>query len=204
MLADRLPAVILAGGLSRRMGGGDKALLPLGEGTLLSHVINRIGAQAGALALNANGDPARFGEALPVLPDTIADYPGPLAGILAAMEWAHATGAQQVVTVACDTPFLPDDLILRLSARQREAGVSVVLAATKDAGRDILHPTFGLWSTTLAGPLRGEVGSGTRRVREFAERAGLAVARFAGEAFFNVNTPDDLAEARRRLAECRV
>ncbi|WP_290691425.1 MULTISPECIES: molybdenum cofactor guanylyltransferase MobA [unclassified Haematobacter] len=204
MVGTGLPAVILAGGLSRRMGGGDKALRRLGGGTLLSHVITRMGAQAFPLALNANGDAKRFDVDLPVLADSISDHPGPLAGILAGMEWAVAREADWIVTAACDTPFLPADLVARLRARQEETRAAVVLAASGYDGRPVAHPTFGLWSTALAPALHRDITEGTRRIRDVAERAGMVLAMFDRDPFFNVNTPEDLDEARQRLAECPV
>ena len=192
-----VPAVILAGGAARRMGGGDKGLLPLGEGTVLSSVIARLAPQAGALALSANGDPARFAPlGLPVLPDPVPGRPGPLAGVLAAMRWAGAAGAERVATAAADTPFLPADLLARLAA----AGPGIVVAAAPDPERGASrHPTFALWPAALADALEAALAGGTRKVLAFADAHGWTEARFPdGAAFFNVNTPDDLAEARRR------
>ena len=116
-----VPGVILAGGLATRMGGGDKCLLELASRPLLAHVIERLAPQAGPLALNANGDPARFAPfGLPVLPDSVPGFPGPLAGVLAGLDWAQALGAAQIVTVAADTPFFPTDLVARLQAGTRK------------------------------------------------------------------------------------
>ncbi len=189
-----VPAVILAGGAARRMGGGDKGLLPLGGGTVLSSVIARLAPQAGALALNANGEAGRF-EALglPVLPDTVPGRPGPLAGVLAAMRWA---GEGRVATAAADTPFLPADLIARLAA----AGPGIVIAAAPDPERGMArHPVFALWPADLADALEAALRGGTRKVLAFADARGWDEARFDdGAAFFNVNTPGDLEEARRR------
>ena len=205
------PGVILAGGAARRMGGGDKGLLVLGRSTVMGHAIARLAPQVSALALNANGDPARF-EALglPVLPDEMPGRPGPLAGVLAAMEWAHGLGAARVVTAAADTPFLPLDLVARLEA----AGSGIVLAATPDEGaagkaddargrtvpderRPARHPTFGLWPVALRGDLRAALGEGVRKVVAWTDRHGAAQALFPDEAaFFNVNTPEDLERAR--------
>ncbi|WP_169306072.1 molybdenum cofactor guanylyltransferase [Sulfitobacter sp. 15WGC] len=107
--------VILAGGQATRMGGGDKGLLPLGQGTLLSSVIDRLEPQVAGLALNANGDAARFADlGLPVLADSIEGFAGPLAGVLAGLDWAAEQGAESIVTAAADTPFFPCDLVPRL------------------------------------------------------------------------------------------
>lgn len=189
------PAVILAGGLSRRMGGGDKGLQPFGRGTLLSAVRDRVAPLASALALNANGDPARFAALrLPILPDPVPGYPGPLAGVLAAMDWAAAAGAERVLTVPCDAPFLPADLLLRLAATD----APVAVAATD--GRE--HPTAALWATALAPALREALGQGVRRVRDFAGAHGARAVAFdpgPPDPFLNVNAPADLAAASRWL-----
>lgn len=185
--------VILAGGQSRRMGGGDKALLDLAASPMLSYVIARLAPQVTALALNANGDPARFATfALPVVADSAPDFPGPLAGILAAMDWARSHGAQTVVTVAGDTPFFPPDLVARLVASGAPA-----IAETPDGAQ----PTFGLWPTSLRDDLALALASGTRKVGAWAETIGARRVRFEAEAFFNVNTPEDLALARARVAK---
>lgn len=201
----RPPGAILAGGAARRMGGGDKGLLALGGSTVLGYAIARLGPQVSRLALNANGDPARFADlGLPVLPDGLPGRPGPLAGVLAAMEWAAERGAKRVVTAAADTPFLPLDLVARLAA----AGPGLVLAATPEgpsdgergrggAGRPARHPTFGLWPVALRHDLRAALEGGVRKVVEWTDRHGPACAVFPDEAaFFNVNTPEDLARAR--------
>ncbi len=193
---NRIPAVILAGGLSRRMGGGDKGLLPFGEGTLLSAVLARVAPQAGPVALNANGDPSRFAAlGVPVLPDPVEGRPGPLAGLLAAMDWAASLGAPEVLTVPGDAPFLPRDLVQRL----RAAGAPAVGAS---AGR--LHPVVGLWPVTLRTGLRADLAAGLRRVEAFATDRGATPVFFEPEPggpdpFLNLNTPEDLAEARRWL-----
>lgn len=195
-----IPAVILAGGLARRMGGGDKGLLALGGQSLLSRVVERIGPQAGPLALNANGDPARFAAyGLPVLADTFDGFAGPLAGILAALDWAAGLGASRVVTVAADTPFYPLDLVERLQG----AGKSMVLAATKDERRGVLRqPTFGLWPVDLRDDLRGALISGTRKVVQWSDQHGAGSVVFETttyDPFFNINTADDLVEAEAML-----
>lgn len=190
-----VPAVILAGGLSRRMGGGDKCLLRLGDRTLLAHVIDRIRPQVAALALNANGDAARFaGFGLPVLADDHADFAGPLAGILAALDWAAASGAAAVLTVPADTPFLPRDLVARLAA----AGVP---ALARSRGRT--HPVVGLWPVGLRDGLRAALREeGLRKVEDWTARLGPALVEYAAmpeDPFFNINTPDDLAHAAALL-----
>jgi molybdenum cofactor guanylyltransferase len=152
-----IPAVILAGGAGRRI-GGDKALQPLGRGTLLSAVQGRLTGQVGLLALNARGDPARFaGYGLPVLPDPVAGQPGPLAGVLAALDWAEGQGADRVLVVPCDTPFLPGDLVTRMAAQP-----GLVVARDDQGG---LHPTVALWPVAMAGAVRAALSAGERRLR---------------------------------------
>jgi molybdopterin-guanine dinucleotide biosynthesis protein A len=190
--------VILAGGLATRMGGGDKGLLPLGSGTLLSHVIDRLGPQVAGLALNANGDPARFAAiGLPVLADSVGGFAGPLAGVLAGLEWAATQGAARIVTAAADTPFLPCDLVPRLMLAAENAGVDLALAATPD-GR---HPTFGLWPVALRDDLRAALQGGLRKVVQWTDRHQAATAHFDAppDPFFNVNTPEDLKQAEALL-----
>ena len=186
-------AVILAGGQSRRMGGGDKGLLRFGAGTVIGAVIDRIGPQVGPLAINANGDAARFlAYDLPVLPDPLPGQPGPLAGVLAAMDWAIGQGAACVVTIPSDTPFVPRDLLARLIRAQT---TSVVVAATGER----IHPTCGLWSVGLRDDLAATLERGDRKVRDFTDRHGAAIARFTDgppDPFFNINTPADLAQAQ--------
>ena len=193
-IRDSIPAVILAGGLSRRMGGGDKGLLPFGDGTVLSSIIRRLAPQARPIGLNANGDPGRFAVlGLPVLPDSLPDRLGPLAGLLAAMEWATSLGADRVLTVPGDAPFLPPDLLLRLS----KAGAPAIAASG-----GWVHPVVGLWPVTLAASLRHNLAQGLRRVEPFAQAAGATTVEFpippdSPDPFLNLNTPEDLAAARR-------
>ncbi len=206
-------AVILAGGQATRMGGRDKGLLPLGQGTLLDQVIARLGPQVTAMALNANGDPRRFDRfALPVLPDTVEGFAGPLAGVLAGLDWAAEEGADAIVTVAADTPFFPTDLVARLSAQAEGQVHPLVLAATPrepgeatksmSAAGLIRHPTFGLWPVALRHDLRAALGDGLRKVVLWTAQHGgrEAVFAMADETFFNVNTPADLERAREMLA----
>lgn len=202
--------VILAGGQATRMGGGDKGLLPLGNGTILDHVIARLEPQVAALALNANGDLCRFSAlGLPVLPDPINGFAGPLAGVLAGLDWAAREGAETLVSVAADTPFFPRDLVERLARAGAGMAHPLVLAATPrgddvtrsmSRGGLVRHPTFGLWPVALRADLRAALGDGLRKVVAWTERHGGREALFdeAGDPFFNVNTPADLARARSR------
>lgn len=188
--------VILAGGLATRMGGGDKCLLEVGGQTLLQHCIDRLAPQVDGLAINANGDPARFDHfGLPVLADSIDGFAGPLAGVLAGLDWAAGQGARHILTVAGDTPFFPDDLSARLHAEASP----IAMAATQVAGRGLSrHPTFGLWPVDLRDDLRAALGEGVRKVVIWADKHGCGWAEFPTDPFdpfFNVNTPDDLAQA---------
>ncbi len=191
--------VILAGGQARRMGGGDKGLLMLGGKPILAHVIDRLSPQVAGLAINANGDPARFDAfGLPVLPDSIAEYPGPLAGVLAGLDWAADEGATHIVTAAADTPFFPADLVPHLMLAAETEGKPIALARTEN-GR---HPTFGLWPVNLRDDLRRALQGGVRKVVQWTDSHGTAMADFPThgfDPFFNVNTPDDLAEAQRLM-----
>ncbi len=191
--------VILAGGRATRMGGGDKGLLRLGTGTVMGQVIDRFAPQVADLALNANGDPARFAHlGLPVLADSVAGFAGPLAGVLAGLDWAAAQGAADIVTAAADTPFLPPDLVPRLILAREMAGTPLALAATADGWQ----PTFGLWPVALRDDLRAALQGGLRKVVAWTDRHGAARAVFGTQPFdpfFNVNTPDDLTMAEAML-----
>ena len=190
----RIFGVILAGGQGRRMGGTDKALLPLSGRPLVSHVQERLAPQVEDLALSANGAAGRFAfTGLRVLPDHVSQ--GPLSGILAALEWAE--GADAVVSAAVDTPFLPCDLVPRLWLAG-EGG----LAVAESGGR--IHPVCALWPRSLAPDLRAFLSSGGARMMEFCDRNGAARALFAPETpdpFLNINTPDDRALAEQALRE---
>jgi molybdenum cofactor guanylyltransferase len=191
--------VILAGGLARRMGGGDKGLLPLGNSTILGHVIERLEPQVAGLALNANGDPARFAATgLPVFSDSIDGFAGPLAGVLAGLDWAADLNAKHIVTAAADTPFFPADLVPRLLLAAEEQSKPIALARTIN-GR---HPTFGLWPVALRDDLRQALLDGTRKVVAWTDLHGTAMADFpvlTFDPFFNVNTPEDLEMAESHL-----
>lgn len=195
--------VLLAGGRSRRMGGGDKCLAALGGETLLSRAVARARPQVGPLLLNANGDPARFsGYGLPVAADVVEGFHGPLAGVLTGMDWAaeHAPAARWIATFATDAPFFPLDLVDRLLAAVE--GAAADLACARSAGRT--HPVFGLWPVALAGDLRSAlVDEGLRKIDAWTARHRLAEVSFpAGpsDPFFNLNSPEDLAAAARLVA----
>jgi molybdenum cofactor guanylyltransferase len=197
--------VILAGGLARRMGGGDKPMQIVDARTILDRVISRFRPQCDDLLLNANGEPDRFaGFGLPVIADSVADYPGPLAGVLAALDWAaeQRPDARWVASAAGDCPFLPRNLVARLHAARVQADAMLVVAQS-GAQR---HPVVGLWRVDLREDLRDALASGVRKIQLWTGRYRTAVATWAAEPvdpFFNVNTADDLEEAQRlaRLLE---
>lgn len=194
--------VILAGGQATRMGGGDKGMRMLGGQSLLARVEARLAPQVDQLALNANGDAARFADmGLPVIPDSIAGFAGPLAGVLAGMDWAASYGAETIVTAAADTPFFPCDLVPQLLLASEGMTHPLVLAATPDAKRGTArHPTFGLWPVALRDDLREALEGGLRKVVLWTQEHGGREALFPQEeAFFNVNTPEDLARAETML-----
>lgn len=189
--------VILAGGQATRMGGGDKGLREVAGRPLLAHVIDRFAPQVDAIVLNANGDPARFSAyGLPVVADSLPDWPGPLAGVLAGMDWAAAQGATAVVSVAADTPFFPRDLVGRLHIAAGPSGLA--LAATREDGKLWRHPTFGLWPVALRDDLRAALKSGLRKVVQWTDAHQAGSAEFGTDPFdpfFNINTPEDIAMA---------
>jgi len=191
---------ILAGGQGRRMGGEVKSLLKLGGKTLLEHVVSRTAPQVGATLINANGDSSRFAfSGLPVIADSIAGFAGPLAGIVAGLEWASAHGIDWVVSFAIDTPFVPPDLVLRL----RCACLGHEAASAASGGR--LHPVIGLWPTRLAERLRHAVTvEGLRRVDAWTASLSVGVADWPihpYDPFFNVNRPEDLGQAEAIMSE---
>ncbi|MFY0620651.1 MAG: molybdenum cofactor guanylyltransferase MobA [Pelagimonas sp.] len=196
--------VILAGGQARRMGGGDKGALVVDGRSMLDRVIDRLGPQVDHLVINANGDADRFMEyGLPVCADTLPGYPGPLAGVLAGMEWAADKGFTHIVTAAADTPFFPKDLVERLQRTAETTSTPIALAVTHEEGRTNRHPTFGLWPVNLRADLRVALQEGLRKVVLWTDKHGAASAAFDDGAFFNVNTPEDLAVAERLAQEAR-
>ncbi len=206
--AEGIPAVILAGGLASRMGGGDKPLRDVGGRSLLHLVIERLSPQAFPISINANGPAERFAEFnLPVLPDPVPGFVGPLAGVLAGMDWAAEFGAGHVVSVAGDTPFFPNDLVARLSSEM--AGADIALAATPHRIRGLMRqPTFGLWPVALRDDLRTALENGVRKVVQWTDTHATVEVVFGApegrDPFFNVNTPEDLDIARHRLQEGEV
>ncbi len=195
---------ILAGGLARRMGGGDKGLIELAGRPVLNHVVERFGAQVSHLVLNANGNPDRFADyCLPVMPDTVEGFAGPLAGVLAGMSWAaeNAPEADWVATAATDTPFFPVDFVNRLSAAIEHHAADMACAAS--GGRN--HPVFGLWPVSLRNDLQSAlVDEAIRKVDVWTARHKLVAVEFAAvgfDPFFNVNRPADVPEAERIARE---
>ena len=191
--------LVLAGGLARRMGGGDKARIRIGGKTILERVLARLAPQCGSMILNANGDPARFGDTgLPVVPDTVPGFAGPLAGILAGLDWAAANAPQvtDVVSVPGDCPFLPSDLVPRLEQARKAADRPLACARSGDWR----HPVIGLWPVGLRGDLRTAlVEEDLRKIEAWTARHGVAIADWPAvpiDPFFNVNTPEDAAEAQ--------
>jgi molybdopterin-guanine dinucleotide biosynthesis protein A len=202
-VTNRLVGVLLAGGLARRMGGGDKPMRQIAGRTILERVIVRLKPQCDELILNANGDPARFAAfGLPVVPDSVEDFPGPLAGILAALDWtaANRPGVSLVFSAAADCPFLPRDLVARLTEALVNENAQLAVAASGDQS----HPVIGLWSVALRDELRHAlVQEDIRRIDRWTARYKLATVTWPTEPldpFFNANTMDDIAEAER-LAE---
>jgi len=197
---DHVVAVVLAGGQGRRMGIVDKPLMPLGDQTLLDHVISRLAPQCSAIALNANGNPERFQSfQLPVIADSVDDHPGPLAGILAGLDWAalHQPQATHVISVPGDAPFIPRDLVAKLT---QALGEGAELARAHSFGRR--HPVVGLWPVSIRADLRDQlVNHDIRKIDLFTADYSMAEVEFDGvpDPFFNVNTPEDRAEAERIL-----
>ena len=198
-----IPGVLLAGGLARRMGGGDKPMRTIAGRTILDRVIARLNPQCNGLVLNANGDPARFAAfGLPVIADGVADFPGPLAGILAALDWAAANrpDVKLVLSAAGDCPFLPRDLVSRLHGALEAEKAELAVAASDGQS----HPVIGLWSVALREQLRHAlVVEDIRKIDRWTARFKLATVTWPTtplDPFFNANTMDDIAEAERLAA----
>jgi len=203
-VTDGIAGVVLAGGLARRMGGGDKCLRLLSGRPLLGHIVERVRPQVGPLAINANGDADRFADFdLPVVADSIDGFAGPLAGVLAGMEWAIAAAPDcpWLASFPGDSPFLPRDLVERLAEAIEREGADMACAASN--GRS--HPVAGLWPVPLAGDLRrAMVEEEIRKVDVWTGRYRVATVNFATDPydpFFNANRPDDLILAERMLGQ---
>ena len=194
--------LVLAGGLARRMGGGDKARIEIGGVTILDRVLATLSAQTTGIIINANGDPKRFKDTgCTVVPDNVEGHPGPLAGILAGLDWlaAQKNGIEWIISVPGDCPFLPDDLVERLHEARRKMGAGVPLACARSG--EWRHPVVGLWPLALRADLRKAlVDEDLRKIEVWTARHGIAVADWPTEPidpFFNVNTKEDAAEAER-------
>lgn len=195
--------LVLAGGLARRMGGGDKGLTPIGGVPILDRVLARLTPACAQVILNANGDPARYAwYGLPVVADGVPDFAGPLAGVLAGLDWAaqQRSDLAWVATAPVDCPFLPRDLVARLHAARVAAGKPLACARSGEWR----HPVVGLWPVALREDLRGALTSeGVHKIETWTARHGVALAEWPAvpiDPFFNVNTPEDVAKAERLLA----
>ena len=204
MTPDLPVGLVLAGGLARRMGGGDKALIRIGSETILERALARLKPQTSGIVLNANGDPARFASfGLPVIADKVPDFAGPLAGILAGLDWvaANRTDIEWIVSVPGDCPFLPRDLLTRL--HEARANENKPLACAHSG--DWRHPVVGLWQVALREDLRHAVTvEDLRKIEVWTARHGVALADWPTEPvdpFFNVNTPEDVEKATRLAAQ---
>ena len=202
----QVTGVILAGGRSRRMGGGDKGLLELAGRPMLAHVVCRMRPQVGALIINANGDPGRFAPlGLPGVPDTNGGFVGPLAGVLAGMRWsaANAPAARWIATAAGDAPLLPADLVDRMVQAVEDRPGAIALAQSHGE----LHPVIGLWPLALAEDLEEQLRGGVRKVLHWTGRHGTIAVPFPPtrvcgldiDPFFNANTPLELGQLRTML-----
>jgi molybdopterin-guanine dinucleotide biosynthesis protein A len=203
MTPDPTPGLLLAGGLARRMGGGDKPMKTIGGRTILDRVIARIAPQCDGLILNANGDPQRFAAfGLSVVADSVEDFPGPLAGILAGLDWisAHRPDVTWMLSAAADCPFLPRDLVTQLHQARIERNARIAIAAS--GGQT--HPVIGLWSVTLRDDLRHTLEvENFHAVGRWTARYDPAIVSWPTEPldpFFNANTVDDIAVAERLAA----
>jgi molybdenum cofactor guanylyltransferase len=196
--------LVLAGGLARRMGGGDKARIKIGGATILQRVLTCLGPQCSRIIINANGDPARFADTeLPVVADSVPDFAGPLAGILAGLDWAaeNAPDNEWLLSVPGDCPFLPKDLAQRLHEARSEAGARLACARSGEWR----HPVIGVWPVALREDLRRAlVGENLHKIELWTARHGIAIADWPDrpvDPFFNVNTPEDAARAEALAAQ---
>ena len=202
MSKEEVPAVILSGGESRRMGRNDKAFLSIEDKTLLEITLERLHRQTQQIAINTNSnDPKYLAYNLPVLNDAISGFLGPLAGIFTAMKWANQMGYKSVATIAVDTPLFPENLLKKLHCKMEMSNSDIVFAGTSTdyKKKKLLHPVFGLWKTSLYNDLRKELESGVRKVTHWSGRHKASNVFFQDkrlDPFFNVNTPDDIVTLR--------
>jgi molybdopterin-guanine dinucleotide biosynthesis protein A len=194
--------LVLAGGLARRMGGGDKVRIEIGGASILDRVLATLSAQCSGIVINANGNPKRFADAgLPVVADSVPDFAGPLAGILAGLDWLsnQNSGIEWIVSVPGDCPFLPDDLVERLHQARRKMGTGVPLACARSG--QWRHPVVGLWPLALREDLRNAlIEENLRKIDIWTARHEVAIAEWPDQPvdpFFNVNTPEDAVQAER-------
>src|SRR5215470_16866951 len=206
-MTSRILGLVLAGGLARRMGGGDKARIKIGGKTILERVLTTMTPQCERLIINANGDPARFADTrLPVVSDTVPDFAGPLAGILAGLDWAaaHAPDIADIASVPGDCPFLPGNLVEHLQAARSAEGTPLACARSGEWR----HPVVGLWPVALRHDLRRAlVDEGLHKIESWTQRHGVAIADWPVtplDPFLNVNTPEDVAAADRVAAQYRT
>ncbi len=204
MMSEHPPTLglVLAGGLARRMGGGDKARIKIGRSTILDRVLATLSGQCVDVIINANGEPKRFADTgCVVVADSVPDFAGPLAGILAGLDWlaAQNNGIEWMVSVPGDCPFLPDDLVERLHAARRATGAGVPLACARSG--EWRHPVVALWPLALRDNLRKALSEeGLRKIELWTARHGVAIADWPDQPvdpFFNVNTPEDVERAAR-------
>lgn len=196
--------LVLAGGLARRMGGRDKALIEIGGVTILDRLLAGLSGQCAGLIVNANGDPKRFADnALPVVADSVPDFAGPLAGVLAGLDWlaGQRNGVEWMVSVPADCPFLPNDLVTRMHEARRAQGTPLACARSGEWR----HPVVGLWPVALRDDLRRALlDEGLHKIEMWTARHGVAIADWPAspvDPFFNVNTPDDIVAAQRIAAQ---
>jgi molybdopterin-guanine dinucleotide biosynthesis protein A len=202
-MTGKIPGVLLAGGLARRMGGGDKPMRTILGRTILERVIARLSPQCDGLILNANGDPARFAAfGLPVIADGVPDFPGPLAGILAALDWAavNRPDVTHMLSAAADCPFLPRNLVARLETAREQENAELAVAASDGQS----HPVIGLWAVALRDELRHAlIKEDIRKIDRWTARYRLVTVTWPVspvDPFFNANTAEDIAEAERLAA----
>jgi molybdopterin-guanine dinucleotide biosynthesis protein A len=204
MTTERTLGLVLAGGLARRMGGGDKARIRIGSATILERVLGRLTPQCSRVIINGNGDPARFADThLPIVADSVPDFAGPLAGVLAGLDWAaaNAPSCEWLASVPGDCPFLPNDLVARLHKARLVAATRLSCARSGEWR----HPVVGLWLVSLREDLRRALlDAGLRKIEVWTERHGVAIADWPAEPFdpfFNVNTPEDATQAESIAAK---